>query len=110
MFLQIGNRAENQAMIMAIKIIFNHPIGNSIPGFMHQHQPTENSLLGLDGSVLTNLKSRVLGLSSLIRSSLTSNGSTAFSTKITILSHSTQISVVCVQLGVALPMIVSGLI
>ena len=45
---QAGDRREDQPVIVAVKILGEHPVGDLIPGRGIEHQSAEHRLLGLD--------------------------------------------------------------
>ncbi|MCY1258040.1 hypothetical protein D9M70_62410 [compost metagenome] len=46
---QLGDRTENQAVVMSIEIAVGDLIEHTLPGVVVQHQTTEYSLFGFDG-------------------------------------------------------------
>jgi hypothetical protein len=45
---QAGNSLENEPVIIAIKVLGEHPIGNLVPGGGIEHQTAEHGLFGFD--------------------------------------------------------------
>ncbi|MNI75405.1 hypothetical protein D3C73_1315530 [compost metagenome] len=46
---QLGDRTEDQTVVMSIEIAVGDLIEHALPGVVVQHQTTEHGLFGLDG-------------------------------------------------------------